>query len=99
ATFTETNLAQGVPGAPTGVSATPGDASATVSWVAPVSNGGNAITGYTLTSPPGGITATAGSSTTAVVVPGLSDGTTYTFTVTAANSLGNGVTSAPSNAV
>ena len=99
ATFTETNLAAGVPGAPTGVSASAGDASATVSWVAPVSNGGNPVTGFTVTSSPGGITATAGASATSVVVPGLSDGTTYTFTVTAANSLGNGVTSAPSNAV
>jgi hypothetical protein len=99
ATFTETNLAQGVPGAPTGVSATAGDASAAVSWVAPASNGGSAILGYTVTSSPGGITATAGASATSVVVPGLSDGTTYTFMVTATNGVGGGATSAPSNAV
>ncbi len=36
-----------VPGAPTGVSASPGDGQATVSWGAPASNGGSAITAYT----------------------------------------------------
>jgi len=58
-----------VPGAPTGVSATPGNAVATVSWTAPASNGGTAITGYTVTSSPGGFTAstTWATSTTVTV--------------------------------
>lgn len=34
-----------VPGAPTGVTATPGDAQATVNWTAPASDGGSALTG------------------------------------------------------
>ena len=38
-----------VPGAPTGASATPGHGQATVSFTAPVSNGGATITGYTVT--------------------------------------------------
>ena len=38
-----------VPGAPTGVSAVAGNASATVSFSAPASDGGSAITGYTVT--------------------------------------------------
>ena len=42
-----------VPGAPTGVSAVAGDAQATVSFSAPVSNGGSPITSYTVTSSPG----------------------------------------------
>ncbi|HEY5025664.1 MAG TPA: fibronectin type III domain-containing protein, partial [Acidimicrobiales bacterium] len=44
-----------VPGAPTGVNASAGDSSASVSWTAPASNG-STITGYTVTSSPGGHT-------------------------------------------
>ncbi|MBU6220706.1 MAG: hypothetical protein KGQ50_08625, partial [Bacteroidetes bacterium] len=51
-----------VPGAPTGVVATAGDASASVAFVAPTNNGGSVITGYTVTSNPGGITVSGGSS-------------------------------------
>ena len=35
-----------VPGAPTGVQGSPGDGSVSLSWTAPASNGGSAITGY-----------------------------------------------------
>jgi uncharacterized repeat protein (TIGR01451 family) len=46
----------GPPGAPTGATATAGNAQATVTFTAPASNGGSAITGYTVTSnPPGGV--------------------------------------------
>ena len=51
-----------VPGAPTGVVATAGNAFASVAFVAPANNGGSAITGYTVTSNPGGITVSGGSS-------------------------------------
>ena len=44
----------GAPGAPTGVSASGGNAQATVYWTIPASNGGSAITGYTVTSSPSG---------------------------------------------
>ena len=37
------------PGAPTGVSASAGNAQATVNWTAPASNGGSAISGYDIT--------------------------------------------------
>ncbi len=70
------------PGAPTAVGAVPGDGQATVSWTAP-SNGGSPITSYTVTSSPGTIVMT--SSTTSALVTGLTDGTAYTFTVTATN--------------
>ena len=86
-----------VPGAPTGVSATAGNGSASVSFTAPASNGGASITGYTVTSSPGGITATGSSSP--ITVSGLTNGTAYTFTVTATNSAGTGATSAVSNSV
>src|SRR6185369_16421750 len=63
--------------------ATPGNTSATVSFTAPASNGGSAITGYTITSSPGSITATGSSSP--ITVTGLTNGTSYTFTVKATN--------------
>ncbi len=88
----------GVPGAPTGVSAaTTGSGIATVTFTPPVTNGGSPITGYVATSSPGGITATAGASP--ITVTGLTDGTSYTFTVKAVNAIGNSAESTPSNVI
>ena len=75
------------PNAPTDVVATAGVAKATVSFTAPVSNGGSTIISYTVTSSPDGITATGTASP--LTVTGLTNGTPYTFTVFATNSLGN----------
>ena len=82
------------PDAPTNVTATAGDSEATVRFTAPTSNGGSAITEYTATSTPGGFTgilaqALGGS----ITVTGLTNGTAYTFNVTATNAMG---TSGPS---
>ncbi|BEP14994.1 hypothetical protein acdb102_33050 [Acidothermaceae bacterium B102] len=88
-----------VPGAPTAVSATAGDKSALVAWKAPKSNGGAPVSSYTVVATPGDITAQASGAATSVLVRGLSVGTAYTFTVTAANSRGAGVASAASEAV
>jgi hypothetical protein len=85
------------PAAPTGVSASAGDTTATVSWTAP-SSGGSPITGYTVTSDPAGGTATT-TGATSVIVPSLTDGTSYTFTVTATNAIGTSGSSAASNPV
>jgi hypothetical protein len=83
------------PGAPTTVSAVAtGLTTATVSFVAPVSNGGSAITTYTVTASPGGVTASGSSSP--IFVTGLTAATAYTFTVTATNALATSVTSIPS---
>ena len=84
------------PSAPTGVSATAGVGSAVVSFVAPNANG-SPITGYTVTSSPGNFTATGTSSP--ITVSGLTNGTAYTFTVTATNAIGTSAASTPSNAV
>ena len=91
-------LAVSVPGAPTAVSATAGASSAAVSFTPPASNGGSPITGYRVTSSPGGIVANGTASP--ITVNGLSNGTSYTFTVAAINAYGTGAASSPaSNAV
>jgi len=84
----------GVPGAPTGVSGIVGNAQVTVSWTVPASNGGAPISSYTATASPGG--GTCSSSGTFCVIAGLTNGTTYSFTVTATNSAGTSVASAAS---
>ena len=85
------------PDAPTGVSAVAGDAQATVSWTAPANDGGDAITGYTVTSSPAGKTCTT-TGATSCTVTGLTNGVSYTFTVTATNSTGTSVASASASA-
>jgi hypothetical protein len=88
-----------VPGAPSVATAVAGNAQANVSWLAPSSNGGASITGYTVTSAPGAKTCTWASGPLACTVTGLTNGTTYTFTVTATSVNGTGPPSSPSNAV
>ncbi|QJR16695.1 beta strand repeat-containing protein [Usitatibacter palustris] len=86
-----------LPGAPTIGVATAGNAQASVAFTPPASNGGSAITSYTVTSSPGGIVASGAASP--IVVNGLANGTAYTFTVTATTAVGTGPASAPSNSV
>ena len=88
-----------VPAAPTNVTATASDASATVSWTASTANGGTPITGYKVTSSPGGKTATVGADATQAVVTDLTNDTAYTFTVVALNDVGESTASEPSAAV
>ena len=86
-----------VPDVPTSVSASAGNQQATISFLAPANNGGSAITQYRVTSNTGGFSATGTGSP--ITVTGLVEGTSYTFTVTATNSVGTGSASAASNSV
>lgn len=93
---TVTNVSE-PPLAPTIGTATAGNASASVAFTAPSNTGRPAISGYTATSSPGGITGTG--ATSPITVSGLTNGTAYTFKVKAENSDGFGPESAASNSV
>lgn len=82
------------PGAPTIGSVSPGSGQVTVSFTPPASNGGAAISSYTVTATPGGQTGSGSASP--IVVTGLANGTAYTFRVKATNSAGTGPESAAS---
>jgi hypothetical protein len=88
-----------VPGAPTGVTATAGDASADVTWTAPADDGGSAITSYEARSSEGQTCSPASLTDLSCTVTGLTNGASYTFTVTATNAVGTSDPSAASPAV
>ncbi len=90
------------PGAPTGVTASAGVRSATVSWAAPANDGGSAVTGSQIDVRIGTTvvnTVIFTNAATSQVVTGLLDGTTYTFVVRAVNAVGASPNSVPSNAI
>src|SRR5499433_640768 len=90
------------PGQVGNANATAGFASATVTWSAPTT--GDPATAYTITPYIGSAaqaptTVPGNPAPTSAVVSGLTNGTTYTFTVTPSNPAGTGPESAQSNAV
>ena len=92
------------PGAPTGLTATAGNTQVTLTWTAPASDGGSPVSGYNVyqgTSPGGEAAAPVNSSlatTTSYTVTGLTNGTTYYFTVTAVSAVGQSPPSAEASA-
>ncbi|MGA3146769.1 MAG: fibronectin type III domain-containing protein [Acidimicrobiales bacterium] len=81
------------PGPPTAVKVTPGNGSGVVAWSAPKSDGGSAITGYTAKAEPGGKSCSTTGAKTCTVF-GLTDGGSYSVTVTARNAKGQSPASA-----
>ena len=104
-TVTNNTPAVTVPGAPTSFTATAGDAAVTLSWAAPASDGGGAITEYEYRYSTGSTVSSSamwtdvtdgsdsGTSTadeTGVTISSLTNGTEYAFEVRAVNSAGGG---------
>ena len=85
-------LKSGAPGQPTITQVTMGNGQTVVTFTPPASPGSSTITQYVVTANPGGITKDCGT-TSPCTVTGLTNGTNYTFTITATNSNG---TSSPS---
>jgi hypothetical protein len=93
------------PAAPTGVTASASNQQATVRWTAP-NDGGRTITKYTVmpflggvAQPGNAVMVTGSPAPTSALVTGLTNGSSYTFAVTATNSVGDGPQSGQSNAV
>ncbi len=92
-----------VPGAPTSLSATPSSGSVTLSWTAPTSNGGSAITGYAIyrgtSSGAETLLTTVPSTTQSYADTTVIAGTTYYYEVVAVNSIGTSALSSEVSAV
>ena len=85
-----------VPLTPTSATADTGIGQGTVNFT-PQSDRGSPVLFFTVTSSPDGITATGASSP--ILITGLTDGTEYTFTVTATNIVGTSAPTAPTNSI
>jgi YVTN family beta-propeller protein len=85
-----------VPGAPTGLVATPGNGQASIAFTAPANNGGAAITNYEYSLDNGAtwVTRSPASAASPLVITGLTNGTTYQVKLRAVNPAGPGAASA-----
>jgi hypothetical protein len=68
-----------------------GSTTATVSWLAPYTDGGSPITSYTVTAPPDSASVTVGPGAFQATLTGLTDASADDFTVTATNAVGSGI--------
>ena len=96
------NSVSAFPGAPQSVHATADNGRADLSWSVPLTDGGQPIVGYTITPYVAGVSEspqTFNASTTSAVAAGLTNGTSYTFTVTAIGANGAGPPSGQSPSV
>ncbi|RKH43918.1 glycosyl hydrolase family 18 protein [Corallococcus sicarius] len=79
-----------VPGQPRSVVPTAGNGQAYVSWLAPASFGGRPLSYFKVMAEPGGATVKVDAPVSGALIPGLTNGTAYRFSVCAANELGEG---------
>jgi hypothetical protein len=83
-----------LPGAPTGVTGVAASGQITGSWTAPTDSGTASITGYTVTATPlpsgSAVSHTFNSTATTETLTGLTNGTSYNFSVAAVTSVGTG---------
>ena len=89
------------PGTPTSVATVAGDGFVTLTWVAPTSNGGAAVTSYLIETSTDGSTWTQAATTSAreFTVTGLTNGTAYRFRISAENAAGAGASAQASSTV
>jgi len=85
------------PSAPQNLTATPGDQSVALSWSAPASDGGSAVTDYDVYRD-GSLLTTVPATTTSLTDTGLTNGQAYSYEVTAINSVGEGPAAGPVSA-
>ncbi len=92
-TPTPTQIVNTAPGAPTITSVSPGNAGAVVAFTAPATDGGAAISAYSVTCSAlsGALSATG--TTSPITVTGMTNGTSYGCAMTATNSVGTSAVS------
>jgi hypothetical protein len=86
------------PGAPVISTVKPGDKTVTVSWSPPSNDGGSTITAYKVSATPGSQSCSTVTKTSCAVT-GLTNGTSYAFSVTATNRIGTSSPSTPLSAI
>ncbi|HEU0129749.1 MAG TPA: carboxypeptidase regulatory-like domain-containing protein [Mycobacteriales bacterium] len=82
------------PTAPVGVAVSPGDGSAKVTWQPPADDGHSPLTAFEVRNAQGTVVASTSATARTATLTGLTNGTTYSFTVNAVNAKGAGDSSA-----